>query len=68
MDPSQPTLPANHAFLIQFHVQSPESPMDWQGRVEHVISGQVAHFHALEELLTFIQHVLGSVKRLSGRL
>jgi hypothetical protein len=68
MDSSQPTLPTNHAFLIQFRVQSPESPMDWEGRVEHVVSGQVTHFHALEELLTFMQHVLDGVKRLSRRL
>jgi hypothetical protein len=63
MDPSQPTLPANHAFLIQFCAQSPETPMDWEGRVEHVVSGQVTHFHALEELLTFMQHVLAGVQR-----
>jgi hypothetical protein len=42
--------------------------MDWEGRVEHVVSGQVTHFHALEELLTFMQHVLDGVKRLSRRL
>jgi hypothetical protein len=67
MDPSQPTLPTNHAFLIQFRVQSSVSPMAWEGRVEHVVSGQVTHFHALEELLTFMQHVLDGVKRLSDR-
>ena len=68
MDPSQPMLPTNHAFLIQFRVQSPESSIVWEGRVEHVVSGQVTHFHALEELLTFMQHVLDGVKRLSDRL
>jgi hypothetical protein len=68
MDPSQPTLPTNHAFLVQLRAQSPESPMAWEGRVEHVVSGQVTHFHALEELLTFMQHVLDGVKRLSDQL
>ena len=68
MDPSQPTLPTNHAFLIQFRAQSLACPMAWEGRVEHVVSGQVTHFHALEELLTFMQHVLDGVKRLSDRL
>jgi hypothetical protein len=63
MDPSQPTLPTNHAFLVQFRAQSPETPMDWEGRVEHVVSGQVTHFHAVEELLTFMQHVLAGVQR-----
>jgi hypothetical protein len=33
-----------------------------------VVSGQVTHFQALEELLTFMQHVLDGVKRLSDRL
>jgi hypothetical protein len=68
MDPSQPTLPTNHAFLIQFRVQSSASPMAWEGRVEHVVSGQVTHFHVLEELLAFMQNVLDGVKRLSDRL
>jgi hypothetical protein len=63
MDPFQPTLPTNHAFLVQLRAQSPESPMAWEGRVEHVVSGQVTHFHALEELLTFMQHVLAGEKR-----
>ena len=63
MDPSQPTLPTNHAFLVQFRAQSPETPMAWEGRVEHVVSGQVTHFHALEELLTFVQNVLAGVQR-----
>ena len=62
MDPSQPTLPTNHAFLVQFRAQSPATPVVWEGRVEHVVSGQVTHFHALEELLTFMQRVLASVQ------
>ena len=62
MDPSQPTLPTNHAFLVQFRAQFPETPMAWEGRVEHVVSGQVTHFHALEELLTFMQRVLAGVQ------
>jgi hypothetical protein len=68
MDPSQPTLPTNHAFLVQLRAQPSDSPTAWEGRVEHVVSGQVTHFHALEELLTFMQHVLDGVKRPSDRL
>jgi hypothetical protein len=63
MDSSQPTLPTNHAFLVQFRAQALESPLAWEGRVEHVVSGQVTHFHAVEELLTFIQKVLVGVRR-----
>jgi hypothetical protein len=63
MEPSQPTWPTNHAFLVQFRAQSPEATMTWEGRVEHVVSGQVTHFHALEELLTFMLKVLVGVRR-----
>jgi hypothetical protein len=63
MKPSQPTLPTNHAFLVQLCAQSPETMMAWEGRVEHVVSGQVTHFHALEELLTFMQNVLAGMLR-----
>ena len=63
MDPSQPTLPTNHAFLVQFRAQSPETPIAWAGRAEHVVSGQVTHFQALEGLLSFMQRVLAGVQR-----
>jgi hypothetical protein len=63
MDPSQPTLPTNHAFLVQFQAQFLEKSMAWEGRVEHVVSGKVTHFHALEELLTFIRNVLVGLQR-----
>jgi hypothetical protein len=63
MDPSQPTLPTNHAFLVQFQAQTLEKPMTWEGRAEHVVSGEVTHFHALEELLTFIRNVLVGLQR-----
>ena len=43
--------------------QPPDSPTAWEGRVEHVVSGQVTHFHALEELLTLMQNVLVGVQR-----
>jgi len=34
----------------------------WEGRVEHVVSGQVTHLHSLEELLAFIRRVLPDVQ------
>jgi hypothetical protein len=37
--------------------------MAWDDHVEHVVSGEVTRFHALEELLTFMQHVLAGVQR-----
>lgn len=62
MPSSQPALPTKHAFLVQFRAQYPETSMAWEGRVEHVVSGQVIHLHTLEELLTFMQRVLASVQ------
>jgi hypothetical protein len=60
---SQPTLPTNHAFLIQFRAQIPEAPMARDGRVEHVVSGRAMRSHVLEELLTFTGDVLAYVQR-----
>jgi len=47
MTPSPPVLPTNRAFLVQFRAQPPGTPMAWEGRVEHVVSGQVTHVHTL---------------------
>ena len=56
-------LPTDRAFVVQFRAQPPGAPIGWDGRVEHVVSGQVTHFHAMEELLTFMQNVLAGVLR-----
>lgn len=56
-----PPLPTNRAFVVQFRAQPPGAPLGWDGRVEHVVSGQVTHFHSLEELLAFIHRVLTEV-------
>ena len=55
-------LPTNRAFVVQFRAQPPWAPMSWDGRVEHVVSGQMTHFHSLEELLAFIRRVLAGVQ------
>jgi hypothetical protein len=55
-------LPTNRAFVVQFRAQPPEAPLAWDGRVEHVVSGQVTHFHSLEELMAFIGRVLAGVQ------
>jgi hypothetical protein len=54
MPQSQPTLPTNRAFVVQFHAQTSEALSAYEGRIEHVVSGQVARFHSLEELLAFM--------------
>ena len=62
MSQAQPALPTNRAFVVQFRVQPSGASLGWEGRVEHVVSGQVAHFHTLEELMAFIRHVLPDIQ------
>jgi hypothetical protein len=61
MSMSQPSLPTDRAFVVQFRVQPAGALSPYDGRVEHVVSGQVAHFHSLEELLAFMTRVLTDV-------
>jgi hypothetical protein len=56
-----PSLPTNRAFVVQLRAQPPGAPLSWDGRVEHVVSGQMTHFHSPEELLAFICRVLAGV-------
>ena len=56
-----PPLPANQAFVVRLRAQPPGAPFCWDGRVEHVVSGQMTHFHSLEELLAFICRVVAGV-------
>ena len=51
-------LPMERAFVIQLHAEAEVSQRRLAGRVEHVLSGQAAHFDTLEDLLWFIERVL----------
>jgi hypothetical protein len=62
MSLSQPALPTNRAFVVQFRVPSEGAPT-YDGRVEHLVSGQEARFHSLEELLAFMICVLTEVQQ-----
>ena len=53
-----PSLPSNRAFVVQFRAQPADPALSWEGRVEHLSSGQVLRFHSPEELLAFLAHVL----------
>jgi hypothetical protein len=57
-----PSLPTNRAFVVQFRAQPADAPLSWEGRVEHLTSGQVLRFHASEELLAFLARVLTEVQ------
>ena len=59
----QPSLPRNRVFVVQFRPQPPGAVAGYDGRVEHLVSGQVARFHSLEELLAFMTRVLAEVEQ-----
>ena len=65
MSPSQLVLPTNQAFLVQFRTPPTGEPSSYASRVEHVVSGQMARFHSLEELLAFMIGVLNDVQEQS---
>lgn len=58
MTQSAPSLPSNRAFVVQFRAPPRDSTVSWEGRVEHLSSGQVLRFHSPEELLAFLTRVL----------
>jgi hypothetical protein len=51
-------LPPERAFVVQFYADTMLVTAHMAGRVEHVVSGQVGHFHSLATLLFFITRVL----------
>jgi hypothetical protein len=63
MTSSQPSLPSNRVFVVQFRLQPTGAPSRYDGRVEHLVSGQVARFHSLEELLAFMIRMLSEVEQ-----
>jgi hypothetical protein len=51
-------MPLERAFVVQFR-QSTESEPDWfNGRVEHMMSGQFTSFQSSRELTAFFRRVL----------
>ena len=62
MSQSQPSLPTNRAFVVQFRLPSADAAPAYAGRVEHLESGQVARFQSMEELLAFMIRVLTDVQ------
>ena len=47
-------LPFNRSFVIQIETRSRVSAKLFRGRVEHMASGRVTHFHSIKELLGFL--------------
>jgi len=54
----KPSLPVRRAFVVQFRMETDVERGRFEGRVEHVVSGQATPFHSLEELLAFFARVL----------
>ncbi len=62
MSQSQPSLPTDRAFVVQFRPHPAGASPSFEGRVEHLASYQVARFHSLEELLAVMVGVLGDIE------
>jgi len=58
----QSPLSSHRAFVVQFRAETNVEGGRYAGRVEHVVSGQAAHFQSLENLLAFIARVLAEVR------
>ena len=58
MSGQEAMLPANQAFVVQFRSKLNVGLGQFQGRAEHVASGQVIHFSSQQELLDFIMSLL----------
>jgi hypothetical protein len=58
---SPPSLPTDRVFVVHFRAPPTRASPSYDGRVEHVVSGQVIRFHSLEELLAFMISVLTEV-------
>jgi hypothetical protein len=48
--------------VVQFRSPPAGEPARYDGRVEHLVSGQMARFHSLEELLGFMIRMLSDVQ------
>ncbi len=57
MQKNQPSLPVNRAFAVQIHADA-QVRRQLKGRIEHVLSGEAAHFGSLAELQAFITRVV----------
>ena len=57
-----PALPVHRAFVVQLHATAVVGQGQLSGRVEHVLSGQAAHFQILDELLAFMARVLTALE------
>ena len=62
MAPAHRSLPTNRVFVVQFRTPPPGVAAHYDGRAEHLVSGEVERFHSLEALLAFMIRVLTDVQ------
>lgn len=62
MTKSEPTLPSNRAFVVQFRAATEVPSRQCAGRVEHLVSGQAAHFESWEQCRHFIEETLANIE------
>jgi hypothetical protein len=58
----KPPLSPQRSFVVQFRADTGAQPAAYDGRVEHVTSGQATLFSSPEELLAFITRVLTGMR------
>jgi len=58
---SQPPLPTDHVFVVQFQSQGRDHTGRYAGRIEHVVTGRATHFQSWAQLKAFITQVLAIV-------
>jgi hypothetical protein len=63
----KPAFAPAQAFVVQFGRETSLDPGRMAGRVEHVVSGKVARFQSLDELVAFMTGVLREVASTSHR-
>lgn len=68
MSGNRPSLPADRAFVVQFRAANEGSHDVRMGRVEHLTTGQTAHFRSWDGLRQFVGRTLVSVEDGPGTL
>jgi hypothetical protein len=58
---TEPALPSNRAFVVQFRTAMELAPGRYAGRVEHLVSGRAARFESWEQCRLFIEQTLANV-------
>ena len=62
-----PPYTPTQAFVVQFGRETAVDTGRLSGRVEHVVSGKVARFESLDELVAFMTEVLRAVAETTRR-